>query len=52
MAVVMVAMVVAVIVRMIMAATASVIDGGFQGFTRQFEGLRGDGLRGLGLGIG
>jgi hypothetical protein len=45
MAVVMMAMVVPVIVAMVMAATAGVIDGGFKGFARQ-------GRNGLRLGIG
>jgi hypothetical protein len=43
---VMMAMVMAVIVRMIVAATAGIIDGGFKGFARQFEGL---GRNGLGM---
>ena len=45
MAMVMMAMVMPVIVRMAMPAAAGVIDGGFQGFARQ-------GRDGLGLGIG
>ena len=45
MAVVMMAVLVSMIMRMVVAATAGVIDGGFQGFARQ----RRDGL---GLGIG
>jgi hypothetical protein len=50
MAVVVMAMVVPVIVRMIMPAATGVIDGGFQGFARQF--FKSLGCYGVGMSIG
>jgi hypothetical protein len=44
------AMVVPVIVRMIMPAATGVIDGGFQGFARQF--FKSLGCYGVGMSIG
>jgi hypothetical protein len=52
MAVMMVGVMVAMVMRVIVAAAARVIDGGFKGFARQFEGFRRNGFCGLHLGIG